>query len=56
MGPLEGAEGLERLRFLEQGVPVLCVEVDARGREFWELNNPEDVVVIEAMLARMGAS
>ena len=54
MGPLEAAEGLEQLRFLEQGAPVLCVEVDAKGREFWELNNPEDVPVIEAMLARMG--
>ena len=54
MGPLEAAEGLEQLRFLEQGVPVLCVEVEAKGREFWELNNPEDVSVIEAMLARMG--
>jgi len=54
VGQLEAAEGLEQLRFLEHGVPVLCVEVDARGHEFWELNNPEDVLVIEAMLARMG--
>ena len=28
---------------MEQGRAVLCVEVDARGRQFWELNNPEDV-------------
>lgn len=54
VGPLETLEGLEQLRFLEQGRPVLCVEVAARGREFWELNNPEDVPRIEAMLARMG--
>ncbi|MGB2891431.1 MAG: 3-deoxy-manno-octulosonate cytidylyltransferase, partial [Albidovulum sp.] len=47
-------EGLEQLRFLEQGRPVLCVEVAARGRQFWELNNPEDVPRIEAMLAAMG--
>ena len=53
-GVLERLEGLEQLRFLEQGRPVLCVEVDARGREFWELNNPEDVPRIEAMMARMG--
>ena len=53
-GPLEGLEGLEQLRFLEQGRAVLCVEVDARGREFWELNNPEDVPRIEAMMAAMG--
>jgi len=54
MGPLETLEGLEQLRFLEQGRPVLCVEVEARGRQFWELNNPEDVARIEAMLAEMG--
>ena len=35
------------LRFLENGVPLACVEVDARGRLFWELNNPEDVARIE---------
>ena len=55
-GPLETLEGLEQLRFLENGVPVLCVEVEARGRSFWELNNPEDVPRIEAMLARMGVA
>jgi len=53
-GPLEGLEGLEQLRFLERGRPVLCVEVEARGRQFWELNNPEDVPRIEAMMAEMG--
>lgn len=52
-GPLEVLEGLEQLRFLEQGRHVLCVEVEARGRQFWELNNPSDVPVIEAMLAQM---
>jgi 3-deoxy-manno-octulosonate cytidylyltransferase (CMP-KDO synthetase) len=55
-GPLETLEGLEQLRFLENGVPVLCVEVEARGRAFWELNNPEDVPRIEAMLFRMGVA
>ena len=55
VGPLEHLEGLEQLRFLENGRRVLCVEVQARGRQFWELNNPSDVAVIEAMLAAMGA-
>jgi 3-deoxy-manno-octulosonate cytidylyltransferase (CMP-KDO synthetase) len=32
----------------------LCVEVQAKGRQFWELNNPSDVPVIEAMMAEMG--
>ncbi len=54
-GPLERLEGLEQLRFLENGRRVLCVEVEARGRQFWELNNPEDVPRIEAMMARDGA-
>jgi len=53
-GPLEQLEGLEQLRFMEHGHKVLCVEVQARGRQFWELNNPEDVPRIEAMLREMG--
>lgn len=53
IGPLEQLEGLEQLRFLEQGRTVLCTEVEARGRQFWELNNPEDVPRIEAMMAEM---
>ena len=54
VGPLEQLEGLEQLRFMENGHTVLCVEVDAKGRQFWELNNPEDVPKIEAMMAQMG--
>lgn len=54
VGPLETLEGLEQLRFLENGRRVLCVEVQAKGRQFWELNNPSDVAVIEAMMAQMG--
>lgn len=54
VGRLETLEGLEQLRFLENGTTVLCVEVEARGREFWELNNPADVARLETMMARMG--
>ena len=54
VGPLETLEGLEQLRFLEAGQSVRCVEVEARGRKFWELNNPEDVPRIEAILTGMG--
>lgn len=54
VGPLETWEGLEQLRFMENGVAVHCVEVEARGRQFWELNNPSDVPRIEAILAELG--
>jgi len=54
VGPLERLEGLEQLRFLENDAPVLCVPVRAKGRAFWEVNNPEDVPKVEAMLAQAG--
>lgn len=54
IGPLETLEGLEQLRFLERDRSVLCVEVDAKGRQFWELNNPQDVPKLETMMAEMG--
>ena len=50
VGPLETWEGLEQLRFLENGMPIRCVEVDGRGRVFWELNNPVDVARIEQVI------
>lgn len=49
-GPLESFEGLEQLRFLENGAPIRCVEVDGRGHVFWELNNPVDVARIESVI------
>ncbi len=53
VGRLERQEGLEQLRFLENGHAVRCVVVDGRGRVFWELNNPADVARIEAVLKEM---
>ncbi|HAG26797.1 MAG TPA: 3-deoxy-manno-octulosonate cytidylyltransferase [Rhodobacter sp.] len=53
LGQLEALEGLEQLRFLENNLDLICVEVDAKGRLFWELNNPHDVHIIEAMMAKM---
>lgn len=44
---LEQQEGLEQIRFLEHGHSILCVEVDSRGREFWEVNNPDDIPRVE---------
>lgn len=53
-GPLERAEGLEQLRFIENATPVTCVPVEGRGRVFWELNNPVDVARIEGVLKKEG--
>ncbi len=53
-GAIEKAEGLEQLRFIENGAAVTCVPVEARGRVFWELNNPVDVARIEAVLKKEG--
>ena len=39
---------------MENGRKVLCVEVEAKGRQFWELNNPQDIAKIEEMMAAMG--
>ena len=52
-GPLETLEGLEQLRFLENSHSIKCVEVEALGRLFWELNNPEDIAHIETALRHM---
>lgn len=52
--PLELIEELEQLRFLETGTPVRIVPVEPRGRSLWEVNNPEDVPIVEAELARRG--
>ena len=51
---LERLEGLEQLRFIENGVTVRCVEVKSKGRKFWELNNPSDKAIIENIMIENG--
>jgi 3-deoxy-manno-octulosonate cytidylyltransferase (CMP-KDO synthetase) len=47
---LELDEGLEQLRLLDAGLPVHLVEVDLPQGGLWEVNNPEDVPLVEALL------
>ena len=49
-GHLEVQEGLEQLRFIENGISVKCVVSSLKGKHFWELNNPSDVKIIESIL------
>ena len=50
--PLEEVEGLEQLRFLDAGQVVRVVPFDPIDWDCIELNNPEDIPAIEAVLLR----
>jgi len=52
--PLEKAESLEQLRALENGIPIRIVKTDYRGRSAWSVDAPEDVPVVEEIIAREG--
>lgn len=52
--PLEELEGLEQLRFLETGQLIRVVNFDPIGWDCIELNNPQDVPAIEAILRQRG--
>jgi 3-deoxy-manno-octulosonate cytidylyltransferase (CMP-KDO synthetase) len=54
LSELEMLEGLEQLRFVDAGVPISVVEVEAPPFALRELNNPEDVAPIEEALAAAG--
>lgn len=51
-GVLEKTEGLEQLRFLENGESIFLVPVDYRGRTHWSIDNPEDIDVAEQIIRR----
>lgn len=48
--PLELAEGLEQLRFLDAGHAIAMVEMAMPKGGIWEVNNPEDVAPVSARL------
>ena len=54
VGPLETAEGLEQMRFLENDRAIQAVPVESRGYPFWEVNNPQDISRIESLLSERG--
>lgn len=47
---LENLEGLEQLRLLENGQPIRIVPFDPLPWDCIELNNPQDIAAIEAVL------
>jgi 3-deoxy-manno-octulosonate cytidylyltransferase (CMP-KDO synthetase) len=53
-GPFEKSEQLEQLRALENGIPIRVIEVDYRGRTHGSVDRPEDVAIVEAIIAREG--
>jgi 3-deoxy-manno-octulosonate cytidylyltransferase (CMP-KDO synthetase) len=42
---------LEQLRFLNEGVSVRMIEIPDPPGGMWEVNNPSDIVIVEAALA-----
>ena len=52
--PYERLEGLEQLRFLESGVDILTVPVDAPRHDMGGIDTPEDVVLAERLIAQAG--
>lgn len=52
--PLEIAEQLEQLRALENGIPIQVALVDYRGRTHGSVDTPEDIPVVEEIIAREG--
>ena len=52
--PLEELEGLEQLRFLDGDQPIRVVAFEPISWDCIELNNPQDVPAIEAVLRQRG--
>ncbi|CAN0488075.1 unnamed protein product, partial [Scytosiphon promiscuus] len=53
-GHYEKLEGLEQLRFLENGMSVQCVEVEPDTIAIPGIDAPEDVALAERLIATHG--
>ncbi|MEL6724932.1 MAG: manno-octulosonate cytidylyltransferase [Pseudomonadota bacterium] len=53
-GHYEQLEGLEQLRFLENGMRIQAVKVPARKSAMWGIDTPQDADHAEALIAKHG--
>ena len=53
-GHYERLEGLEQLRFLENGMRIQAVKVHASETAMWGIDTPEDAAHAEALIAKHG--
>ncbi len=54
VGHYEALEGLEQLRFLENGMSILTVEVEPGEAAMWGVDTREDAAFAEQLIARHG--
>ncbi|MEL6567391.1 MAG: manno-octulosonate cytidylyltransferase [Pseudomonadota bacterium] len=54
VGHYEALEGLEQLRFLENGMAIQTIEVEPTSRSMWGVDTPEDAAYAEALIAEHG--
>ena len=52
--PYERIEGLEQLRFLENGIDIQTVETPAPRHAMSGVDSPEDIVLAERLIAQLG--
>ena len=53
-GHYERLEGLEQLRFLENGMRILAIEVPTSETAMWGIDTPEDATHAETLIAQYG--